>query len=122
MRLSREAWASGRRKLFVVSLVAQNRSTESTELRSTQSLGTSGARASSSYARTYTYTGRRWDADLSLYYFRARYVASTLLLRAGVCVSKCPCPPQLPMSIRRSIDIDLTGNVVDGNAIEDLFR
>ena len=30
-------------------------------------------RASSSYANTYTYTGRRWDADLSLYYFRARY-------------------------------------------------
>ncbi len=33
----------------------------------------STVRASSSYANTYTYTGRRWDADLSLYYFRARY-------------------------------------------------
>ena len=76
MRLSREAWASGRRKLFVVSLVAQDRSTESTELRSAQSLGASGARTSSSYANTYTYTGRRWDADLSLYYFRARYYDS----------------------------------------------
>ena len=34
MRLSREAWASGRGKLFVVSLVAKDRSTDSTELRS----------------------------------------------------------------------------------------
>ncbi len=33
----------------------------------------STVRASSSYANTFTYTGRRWDADLSLYYFRARY-------------------------------------------------
>ncbi|RME21373.1 MAG: RHS repeat-associated core domain-containing protein, partial [Candidatus Zixiibacteriota bacterium] len=33
----------------------------------------STVRASSSYANTYTYTGRRWDADLGLYYFRARY-------------------------------------------------
>ncbi len=73
MRLSREAWASGHGKLFVDSLVAQNRSTESSELRLAQSLGASGARASSSYASTYTYTGRRWDAGLSLYYFRARY-------------------------------------------------
>ena len=43
MRLSREAWASGRGKLFVVSLVAQDRSTESTEFRSAQSPGASGA-------------------------------------------------------------------------------
>ena len=34
--------------------------------------GGSTVRASSSYASKYTYTGRRWDADLSLYYSRAR--------------------------------------------------
>ncbi len=45
MRLSREAWASGLGKLFVVSLVAQDRSTESTEFRSAQSLGASGIRS-----------------------------------------------------------------------------
>ncbi len=33
----------------------------------------STVRASSSYANSYTYTGRRWDAELKLYYFRARY-------------------------------------------------
>ncbi len=33
----------------------------------------STVRGSSSYANPYTYTGRRWDADLGLYYFRARY-------------------------------------------------
>ncbi len=38
----------------------------------------STVRASSSYANTYTYTGRRWDADLSLYYFRARIYSPTL--------------------------------------------
>ncbi len=38
MRLSREAWALGRGKLFVDSLVAQDRSTESSELRSTHLL------------------------------------------------------------------------------------
>ncbi len=33
----------------------------------------STVRASSSYANSYTYTERRWDAELRLYYFRARY-------------------------------------------------
>ena len=42
MRLSREAWASGRGKLFVVSLIASDRSTGISELRSAHSPGAPG--------------------------------------------------------------------------------
>ena len=42
MRRSREAWASGRGKLFVVSLIASDRPTEISELRSAQAPRASG--------------------------------------------------------------------------------
>ena len=43
MRLSREAWVSGRGKLFVANLVASNRWNDSSKLHSSQSPGASGA-------------------------------------------------------------------------------
>jgi RHS repeat-associated protein len=35
-------------------------------------------RSASTYANPYTYTGRRWDSETGLYYYRARYYHPTL--------------------------------------------
>ena len=44
-------------------------------------------RTSSSYANPYTYTGRRWDPEVSLYYYRARLPRSAVgaVLQPGSC-------------------------------------
>lgn len=46
-------------------------------------------------------------------------VTSTSSLNVGVCIKKnCPCPPGLPPVVITQ-SIDRTGNVIDGNSVED---
>ena len=65
------------------------------------------ARSASDYEQDYLYTGRRWDPELEMYYYRARYYEATL----NFFVSRDPKRADVALNNYRYVDALPLSNV-----------